>query len=167
MDGAVERESAGLRRNELEEGGPRERTGRTASVCCGLCGFGRCATVIGRRGDGTPASMPRYDGHLDLRVHETGDGPLDIPEQTSTETHALPRDGLAFPGDRCEGEPAARGSRQWATVLHRRRGGAVAGVQRAAQSGRQNARRAGGALKRGRSIFQPVNPTLTACFSKN
>jgi hypothetical protein len=131
------RESVGLRRNEPEEGGPRECTGRTAGVCCILCGSGRCATFIGRRGDGTPASMPRYGGHLDLRAHETGDGPLDIPEQTSTAPHALPRDGLAFPDDRREGEPAARGSRQWGTVLHGRRGGAVAGVQHAAQLGRQ------------------------------
>jgi hypothetical protein len=42
----------------------------------------------------------------------------------------------------------------------------VAGAQRAAQPGRQNARRTGGALERGRAIFQPVNATLTTCFSK-
>jgi hypothetical protein len=70
-------ESVVMRRNEPEEGGPRERT--PAGVCCGLCGSGQCATFIGRCGDGTPASMPRYSGHLNLRAHETGDGPLDIP----------------------------------------------------------------------------------------
>jgi hypothetical protein len=52
------------------------------------------------------------------------------------------------------------------TVLHRRRGGVVAGAQRAAQPGRQNAGRAGGALEHGRAVFRPVNATLTACFSK-
>jgi hypothetical protein len=31
---------------------------------------------------------------------------------------------------------------------------------------RQSARRAGGALERGRAVFQPVNATLTAFFSK-
>jgi hypothetical protein len=31
---------------------------------------------------------------------------------------------------------------------------------------RQSARRAGGALERGRAVFQPVNATLTVCFSK-
>jgi hypothetical protein len=51
-------------------------------------------------------------------------------------------------------------------VLHGRRGGAVDGVQRAAQPGRQNAQRAGGALERGRAVFQPVNAILTTCFSK-
>jgi hypothetical protein len=30
---------------------------------------------------------------------------------------------------------------------------------------RQSARRTGGALERGRAAFQPVNATLTACFS--
>jgi hypothetical protein len=40
------------------------------------------------------------------------------------------------------------------------------GGRRAAQPGRQNARRAGGALERGRAVFQPVNATLTAFFFK-
>jgi hypothetical protein len=31
---------------------------------------------------------------------------------------------------------------------------------------RQSARRVGGALERGRAVFQPINATLTACFSK-
>jgi hypothetical protein len=52
------------------------------------------------------------------------------------------------------------------TVLHGRRGDAVVGAQHAAQPGRQNARRAGGALERGCAAFQPVNATLTAFFSK-
>jgi hypothetical protein len=38
---------------------------------------------------------------------------------------------------------------------------------RAAQPNRQDARRAVGALERDLPVFQPVNPTLTACFSKN
>jgi hypothetical protein len=42
----------------------------------------------------------------------------------------------------------------------------VAGAQRAAHPGRQNARRAGGALERDCAIFQPVNATLTTCFSR-
>jgi hypothetical protein len=42
----------------------------------------------------------------------------------------------------------------------------VAGAQHAAQPGRQNAWRACGALERNRAVFQPVNVTLTACFSK-
>jgi hypothetical protein len=40
------------------------------------------------------------------------------------------------------------------------------GGRRVAQPGRQNARRAGGALERDCAVFQPVNATLTACFSK-
>jgi hypothetical protein len=41
-------------------------------------------------------------------------------------------------------------------------------TERAARgAGRQAARwRSGDALERGRAVFQPVNPTLTACFSK-
>jgi hypothetical protein len=67
---------------------------------------------------------------------------------------------------RRRGEPAARGLRQWETGLRGFRGGAVAGARRAAQPGRQNARRAGGALERGQAVFQPVNASLTAFFSK-
>jgi hypothetical protein len=43
----------------------------------------------------------------------------------------------------------------------------VAGAQRTAQPGRQNARRTGGTLECGRAVFQPVNMTLTDCFSRN
>jgi hypothetical protein len=39
-------------------------------------------------------------------------------------------------------------------------------VQRAAQGRQADCRRSGGALERGRAVFQPVNTTLTACFSK-
>jgi hypothetical protein len=42
----------------------------------------------------------------------------------------------------------------------------VAGVQRAVRPGRQNARRADGALERGQAVFQPVNTSLTVFFSK-
>jgi hypothetical protein len=42
----------------------------------------------------------------------------------------------------------------------------VAGAQCAAQPGRQNARRVGGALERERAVFQLVNATLTVVFSK-
>jgi hypothetical protein len=70
---------------------------------------------------------------------------------------------LAFLEGRRGGEPAARGS---GTVLHGRRGDAVAGAQRVAQPGRQNARRAGGALERGCAAVQSINATLTAFFSK-
>jgi hypothetical protein len=44
--------------------------------------------------------------------------------------------------------------------------GAVAGARRAAQPGWQNARRASGALEHGQAVFQPVNASLTAFFSK-
>jgi hypothetical protein len=108
--------------------------------------------------------MPRYGGHLDLRAHETGDGPLDISERTSTAQHALPRDGLAFPGDRREEEPAARASRRW-------------GLARTDAEAAERAARGAGTLGRSPALwrcsrarlihFQPVNPTLTACFSKN
>jgi hypothetical protein len=40
-------------------------------------------------------------------------------------------------------------------------------AQHMAQGRQADSRRSGSALERGWSIFQPVNPTLTACFSKN
>jgi hypothetical protein len=39
-------------------------------------------------------------------------------------------------------------------------------MQRAAQERQAARRRSGGALGHGRAVFQPVNATLTACFSK-
>jgi hypothetical protein len=39
-------------------------------------------------------------------------------------------------------------------------------VHRAAQGRQAARRRSGGALERGRAVFQPVNATLTTCFSK-
>jgi hypothetical protein len=60
---------------------------------------------------GRPASMPRYGDHLDLRVHKTGDGPLGARRRYGAAR--APTRRLAFPGDRREGEPAARASRQW------------------------------------------------------
>jgi hypothetical protein len=59
------------------------------------------------------------------------------------------------------GEPAALASRRWGTSPHKCRG-----RRRTARPSRQGARRAGGTLERGRAAFQPVNATLTACFSK-
>jgi hypothetical protein len=44
--------------------------------------------------------------------------------------------------------------------------GAMPCTRRAAQPSRQDARRAVGALERDQAVFQPVNATLTACFSK-
>jgi hypothetical protein len=60
---------------------------------------------------GRPASMPRYGDHLDLRAHETGDGPLGARWRYGAARGPTRR--LAFPGDRREGEPAARASRRW------------------------------------------------------
>jgi hypothetical protein len=78
---------------------------------CGLR-FWPLVTYIGRRGDGTPLHCHGTATGVDLRAERTSDGPLDISERTSTAPHALPRDGLTFPGDRREGYQrlAARGS---------------------------------------------------------
>jgi hypothetical protein len=45
--------------------------------------------------------------------------------------------------------------------------GAMPCARSAARRSRQGAWRASGALERDRPVFQPVNPTLTVCFSKN
>jgi hypothetical protein len=63
------------------------------------------------------------------------------------------------------GEPVTLTSRWWGTSPHGCRG--RRGALRAARPSRQGAWRIGDALERGRSIFQPVNATLTARFSKN
>jgi hypothetical protein len=55
---------------------------------------------MGRRGDGTPASMPWYGGHLALRAHETGDGPAVISER-----YDAVQDALAFQGWQARREP--------------------------------------------------------------
>jgi hypothetical protein len=78
------------------------RAGSAASMSCSLQ-FWPLATFIGRRGDGTRLQCRGTATGVDLRAERTGDGPLDISEQTSTAPHALPRDGPAFPGDRREG----------------------------------------------------------------
>jgi hypothetical protein len=87
------------------------RTGSAVGMSCGLR-FWPLATFIGRRGDGTRLQCHDTATGVDLRAERTGDGPLDISERMSTAPHALPRDGLAFPGDRHEGNRrlAARGS---------------------------------------------------------
>jgi hypothetical protein len=88
------------------------RTDRTAGMSCGLRGAGRCAAFIGRaqrrdarlqcRGTVTILTCVRTRPATDRWAHGGG-----------TTRHAFPRDGLAFPGDRREGEPAARASRRW------------------------------------------------------
>jgi hypothetical protein len=87
------------------------RTGSAAGMSCGLR-FWPLATFIGRRGDGTRLQCHGTATGVELRAERTGDGPLDISERTSTAPHALPRDGLMFPGDRREGNRwlASRGS---------------------------------------------------------
>jgi hypothetical protein len=62
------------------------------------------------------------------------------------------------------GEPTTLTSRRWGTSPHGRRG--RRGALRTARPSRQGAWRAGGALERVRSVFQTVNATLTARFSK-
>jgi hypothetical protein len=97
---------------------------------------------------------------VDLRAERTGDGPRD----NSAWYDAVRRCGSHSKDGRREGDQrlAARGSGARPCTTQRQRGD-----RRAVQPGRQNARRAGSALERGWSVFQPVNPTLTACFSKN
>jgi hypothetical protein len=131
-------------------------------MSCGLR-FWPLATFIGRRGDGTRLQCRGTATGVDLRAERTSDGPLDISERQvrrRTRSHAT--------GSRSQATGArGTGGSRLETVGHgpartsRWRGG-----RRVAQPGRQNARRAGGALERDCAVFQPVNATLTACFSK-
>jgi hypothetical protein len=52
--------------------------------------------------------MPRYGGHLALRAHETGDGPLDISERVRRDTKMR----LVFEGWQARRGPTALTSRQ-------------------------------------------------------
>jgi hypothetical protein len=76
-----------------------------------------------------------------------------------------PRRRPAFLGDMREGDrrPVARGSGKWPVRTPSRCGG-----WRAARSAARpaDAQRAGGALECGQAVFQPVNASLTAFFSK-
>jgi hypothetical protein len=80
-----------------------------------------------------------------------------------TARHALPGDGLAFLGDRREGDRrlVPRGGGTWPARTPRRRN-----ALRAAQGRQAERRHASGALERGRAVFQVVNPLLTTIFSK-
>jgi hypothetical protein len=71
-------------------GGAAPRWGAQAGppACAAACAVLADARHLkARRSDGTSASMPRYDGHLDLHAHVTGDEPLDISERTSMAQH--------------------------------------------------------------------------------
>jgi hypothetical protein len=94
--------STGRQRTGRRSGSSVGRTGSAAGMSCGVR-FWPLATFIGRRGDGTRLQCHDTATGVDLRAERTGDGPLDISERTSTAPHELPRDGLAFPGDRHEG----------------------------------------------------------------
>jgi hypothetical protein len=88
------------------------RRGRAAGVFCGLRGANRCAAFIGR--------AQRRDARLQCRGTTAILTCVRTRPATdrwalggSTARHALPRSGLAFPGDRREGEPVARASSRW------------------------------------------------------
>jgi hypothetical protein len=103
-------------------GGAASRWGAQAgppacAVACAMLADARPSKA--RRSNGTPASMPRYDGHLALRAHETGDFPLDISERVRRGTKMR----LAFQGWQARRGPMALTSRWWGASPHGRRGG--------------------------------------------
>jgi hypothetical protein len=83
------------------------RTGRTTGMSCGLRGAGRCTTFIGR--------AQRRDARLQCRG--TATILTCVRTRPATDRWAVgggtARHALTFPGDRREGEPAARASRRW------------------------------------------------------
>jgi hypothetical protein len=107
--------------------------------------------------------MPRYGDHLALRAHETGYGPVVTSERYDAVKMRLAFQGRQARRDHGPDLEAVGGGGQARTDAE------VAwipdhGTRRSAH--RQSARRAGGALERDQAIFQLVNATLTACFSK-
>jgi hypothetical protein len=104
--------------------------------------------------------MPRYGDHLALRAHETGYGPVVTSERYDAVNVARVPRTVGARGT------TALTSRRWGASRTDAEAGAMPCTRRAAQPSRQDAQRAVGALERDQAVFQPVNATLTTCFSK-
>jgi hypothetical protein len=99
---------------------------------------------------------------VDLRPHCAGEGPLGTRGDGTTR-HARLGDSSLSEVASAKGtdDSLLKAVGTWPARTPTRRS-----AQREAQGRQADRGRFGGALERGRAVFQPVNVTLTTCFSK-